>query len=233
MLEGHTDSPQLNNTPQLLAEYIQYKCTSTIVGRTCTCFDLVLEGHTDTPQLNNTQQFLAVHFPYYIYLCILYSLFSICVFVFSDMTPQNIIVDIPVLSYYPKDSMCIVQGPVWSRNIQHIYIFWFSCTSTGSSIFFNFFLRGEGGVVPKSGIVSNILGMLGGQSTRPQNYGTLLLLKIVHACKMGANNVHPQSRQVSWHGACPVCLAGVLLTRIGEHRRSSWQENSPGSQELG
>ena len=77
------------------------------------------------------------------------------------------------------------------------------------------------------------LGMLGGQSTRPQNYGTLLLLKIVHACKMGANNVHPQSRQVSWHGACPVCLAGVLLTRIGEHRRSSWQENSPGSQELG
>ena len=107
VLEGHTDSPQLNNTPQLLAEYIQYKCTSTIVGRTCTCFDLVLEGHTDTPQLNNTQQFLAVHFPYYIYLCILYSLFSICVFVFSDMTPQNIIVDIPVLSYYPKDSMCL------------------------------------------------------------------------------------------------------------------------------
>ena len=33
--------------------------------------------------------------------------FSICVFVFSDMTPQNIIVDIPVLSYYPKDSMCL------------------------------------------------------------------------------------------------------------------------------
>ena len=33
--------------------------------------------------------------------------FSICVFVFSDMTPQNIIVDIPLLSYYLKDSMCL------------------------------------------------------------------------------------------------------------------------------
>ena len=40
---------------------------------------------------------------------------------------------------------CIVQGPVWSRNIQHIYIYWFSCTSTDSSTFFNFFTRGRRG----------------------------------------------------------------------------------------
>ena len=78
--EGHTDSPQLNNTLQLLAEYIQYKCTTlkrttphncwqnisntNIYLKTCKCPNLVLEGHTDSPQLNNTPQLLAEYIQY-------------------------------------------------------------------------------------------------------------------------------------------------------------------------
>ena len=54
--EGHTDSPQLNNTLQLLAEYIQYKCTSTIVGRTYPIQIYVSEHvHALTLCLNGTQ----------------------------------------------------------------------------------------------------------------------------------------------------------------------------------
>ena len=78
--EGHTDSPQLNNTLQLLAAYIQYKCTTlkrttphncwqnisntNIYLKTYKCPNLVLEGHTDSPQLNNTPQLLAEHIQY-------------------------------------------------------------------------------------------------------------------------------------------------------------------------
>ena len=70
--EGHTDTPQVNNTPQLLAEYIQYKhiskkqippkwttphkCWQNLSNtnsylRKCTSPNPVPEGHTDTPQL--------------------------------------------------------------------------------------------------------------------------------------------------------------------------------------
>ena len=85
MPEGHTDSPQQNNTLQLLAEYIQYKCTSTIVGRTYPiqiyvsehvhALTLCLKG-TQTPPnlttLNNCWQNIShtIYTYAFLYLCI-------------------------------------------------------------------------------------------------------------------------------------------------------------------
>ena len=89
-------TPQTNNTPQLLAEHIQYKYISLNMYMPQLC---ARRAHRQPP----AEQY--------------------CVFVFSDMTPQNIIVDIPVLSYYPKDSMCLCYSPLEVCTFVFVYLY--------------------------------------------------------------------------------------------------------------
>ena len=49
--------------------------------------------------------------------------FCICVFVFSGMTPQNIIFDIPLPSYYPKYSMCLCYLPLEVYTFVFVYLY--------------------------------------------------------------------------------------------------------------
>ena len=124
-------TPQTNNTPQLLAEHIQYKyisqnmympqpCArrahrqpqteqhSTTVGRIypvkCTPPNWTIVGST----------FPILYVPMH---------FSICVIVLSGMTPQNIIFDIPLQSYYPKYSMCLCYSPLEVCTFVFVYLY--------------------------------------------------------------------------------------------------------------